>query len=238
MKQTSPCFFVFFRRALALCGAALLLFSGCGANPGKASAGSGLYAASLSEAEVFIDLPTLRQYGDYTCGATCVQMLMNALFPYEGDRNLTGYEEALGTTPEAGTPPEAITHFFEDTGVAFTATQNLTLSDLKAALSTGHPVLLPLQAWSADGSYNVDDPSDPETYLAEGHWVICVGYADAARPYFIFNDPACVGHTLIAADEFDRRWIDQSGDGTVYDHYGITITQPIPYDPQGLFYME
>ena len=47
-----------------------------------------LYAGEIQEADVFIDIPNLRQYGGYTCGTTCVQMLMNWMFPYQGDLNL------------------------------------------------------------------------------------------------------------------------------------------------------
>lgn len=42
-----------------------------------------LYAGEIQEADVFIDIPNLRQYGGYTCGTTCVQMLMNWMFPYQ-----------------------------------------------------------------------------------------------------------------------------------------------------------
>lgn len=204
-------------------------------------ASSSPYAAFLSDANVLIDVPALRQYGDYTCGATCVQMLMNWLYPYEADLNLTAYEELLGTTPENGTSPDAILRYFEESGVEFAALHSLTLDDLRQKLDADHPVLLPLQAWSSaeDGSYQLDDPSDSETYLAEGHWVICVGYGQRGKQaYFLFNDPACVGHDLIDADEFDRRWIDKDGAGTVYDHFGIEILQSTDYDPNGLFYME
>ena len=199
-----------------------------------------IYTVFLSDADVFIEIPALRQYGGYTCGATCVQMIMNWLYPYEGDMNLMQYEEQLGTTPESGTSPDAITGFLEENGVEFTASEQLSLIDLRNKLDEGHPVMVALQAWSSaeDGSYNVDDPSDSETYLAEGHWVICVGYCESAdRPYFIFNDPACVGNNIIYADEFDRRWIDMDGAGTIYDHFGIEINQGTEYDGNGLFYM-
>ena len=223
--------------ALLLLSCILLLPIGSNANADDTS----FYVASLTDADVFIDLPALRQYGDYTCGVTCVQMLMNWLYPYEADLNLTAYEELLGTTPENGTPPDAILRYFEESGVEFAALHSLTPDDLRQKLDAGHPVLLPLQAWSSaeDGSYQLDDPSDPETYLAEGHWVICVGYGQRGeQAYFLFNDPACVGHDLIDADEFDRRWIDRDGAGTVYDHFGIEILQSTDYDPNGLFYME
>ena len=202
---------------------------------------SDLYAGFLAEANRWIDIPALRQYGDYTCGATCVQMLMNWLSPYDADLNLTQYEELLGTTPETGTSPSAVLFFLEESDVEFAASQALTLSGLQEMLAAGHPVMMALQAWSSaeDGSYNLDDPSQSETYLAEGHWVLCVGYGENADGlYFLFNDPACVGHTMVYADELDSRWIDMDGEGTVYDHFGIEILQNTEYDGSGLFYMD
>ena len=206
-----------------------------------AASSSDLYAGFLTEAGRWIDIPALRQYGDYTCGATCVQMLMNWLSPYDADLNLTQYEELLGTTPETGTSPSAVLSFLEENDVEFAASQALTLSGLQEMLAAGHPVMMPLQAWSSaeDGSYNLDDPSQSETYLAEGHWVLCVGYGENADGlYFLFNDPACVGHTMVYADELDSRWIDMDGEGTVYDHFGIEILQKTEYDGSGLFYMD
>lgn len=229
------------RSAILLLCAGILTLSGSAGAESAVPAAPGPYAASLADADVFIDLPTLRQYGGYTCGAACVQMLMNWLYPYEGDLNLTQYEELLGTTPENGTPPSAITAYLAENGVAFTASQQLSLDDLMQKLDAGHPVLMPLQAWSSaeDGSYNLDDPSDPEAYLAEGHWVICVGYCqNAETPYFIFSDPACVGHTILYADELNRRWIDMDGAGAIYDHFGIEIMQATQYSKNGLFYMD
>ncbi len=218
-----------------------MLLSFPGYAESDAASSSDLYAGFLTEADRWIDIPALRQYGDYTCGATCVQMLMNWLSPYDADLNLTQYEELLGTTPETGTSPSAVLSFLEESDVEFAASQALTLSGLQEMLAAGHPVMMPLQAWSSaeDGSYNLDDPSQSETYLAEGHWVLCVGYGENADGlYFLFNDPACVGHTMVYADELDSRWIDMDGEGTVYDHFGIEILQKTEYDGSGLFYMD
>ena len=207
----------------------------------SSSVDTSIYDGFLADADVFIEIPALRQYGGYTCGATCVQMLMNWLDPYAADLNLTRYEELLGTTPEKGTPPDAIMDYFTESGVAFASSEHWSREDLRAALDAGHPVMMALQAWSfADGgSYNVDDPANADTYLAEGHWVICVGYCDdPVEPYFIFNDPACVGHTLLYADELDERWVDMDGEGVVYDRFGIEITQEAKFDADGLFHMD
>ena len=69
--------------------------------------------------------------------------------------------------------------------------------------------------------------------------MICVGYCqNAETPYFIFNDPACAGHSILYADELNRRWIDMDGAGAIYDHFGIEITQNTQYSKNGLFYMD
>ena len=214
----------------------LLLALLCGAAQAQSP-----YDGSVADADVFISIPALRQYGGYTCGTTCVQMLMNWLFPYEGDLNLAAYEEALGTTEDAGTPPESIVRFLAESGVAAREKENSTVDELAAALDAGRPTLMCIQAWSSaeDGSYNTADLSDPETYLAEGHWVICVGYQQTENGRrFFFNDPACVGHCLLDEAELDARWIDMDGAGRVYDHYGIEISGASAYDSNGAFHLD
>lgn len=223
---------------------ATVLFGCAGAKKNqkeKSTALPQVYSASLAQADVYIPVPLLRQYGTYTCGATCVQMLMNRLAPYQADLNLAQYEALLGTTEETGTSPHAILRYFEENGVEYTAQEHLSLAALRKKLDAGHPVLLPLQAWSdaENGGYNTTDPTDTETYLTQGHWVICVGYADSVeKPYFIFNDPACVGNTMLYEGEFDSRWIDMDGAGTIYDHFGIELCGQTEYQPHGVFYMD
>ena len=225
-KAAKKIFVVLLLLALSLCGAAQA---------------QSPYDGSVADADVFISIPALRQYGGYTCGTTCVQMLMNWLFPYEGDLNLAAYEEALGTTEDAGTPPESIVRFLAESGVAAREKENSTVDELTAALDAGRPTLMCIQAWSSaeDGSYNTADLSDPETYLAEGHWVICVGYQQTENGRrFFFNDPACVGHCLLDEAELDARWIDMDGAGRVYDHYGIEISGASAYDSNGAFHLD
>lgn len=199
------------------------------------------YEDTLANAQVFIDVPNLRQYGGYTCGTTCVQMLMNWVYPYAGDLNLVAYEELLGTSDEGGTPPENIVAYFREQGVQVEEHSNFTIEALIQALEAGHPLMLPLQAWSTaeDGSFNTTDPEDAETYLIEGHWVICVGYDRTEAGYrFYFNDPACVGYCYLEGEELDSRWVDMDYAGTLFDHYGIEILSPSGYVPQGVFHMD
>lgn len=204
-----------------------------------AFADSDLYADDLARADVWIEIPALRQYGGYTCGTTCVQMLMNWLDPYAADVNLTAYEEMLGTTEAAGTSPEQILEYLQEENVNAEAREGRSIDDLCAALDRGNPVLMCIQAWSADGEYNTDDPSNAETYLAEGHWVICVGYRkDGDERFLYFNDPACVGHCVMRADTLNARWIDMDAAGRIYDHYGIEISGETEYKSTGAFWLE
>lgn len=201
----------------------------------------GPYADDITAADVFIDLPNLRQFGGYTCGTTCVQMVMNWLYPFEGDINLASLVETLGSTDEAGTTPESILAFFREQKVSAEDRYNMSLDDLAAALDGGSPVMIAMQAWSAaeDGGYNLSDPTNKDTYLVEGHYVICVGYrnTDAGR-IFYFNDPACVGYCYLAEEELDARWIDTDAYGTVYPHFGIVISGRTSYVSTGAYHLD
>ena len=209
------------KKQLALCGIILLFFclTACGTQTQTAQ--NTPYVGYTTDADVFLELPNLRQYGDYSCGTTCVQMVMNWLYPGAGDKNLTAYEEALGTTREDGTPPESILQYFADNGVEATAAQDRTIQELVEALDNGHPMVLCVQAWTdaPDGSFNVTDPTDPDTYFTCGHWVICVGYA------------------LLEEAELEVRWTDLDADGQEIRHYGIEISDRTDYDPNGVFHM-
>lgn len=202
---------------------------------------AGPYEGTLADADVLVRMPGLRQYGGYTCGAACVQMVMNWLFPYEGDINLAYVERDLGTTEEAGTSPGNILAYLARRSVDAEARSGISTGDLMASLDCGSPVVIALQAWSSagDGVYNTDDPSDQATYLAEDHYVICVGYTmsqDGAT--FYFNGPACVGLCMLGEAELDARWVDMDAAGAVYDHYGITVSGTAGYGPDGVFHLD
>ena len=197
------------------------------------------YGDSVSNADVFINIPCLRQYGGYTCGTTCIQMVMNYLYPYEADINLASYEEELGTDEVNGTSPERIVSFLESEGAQVSAEENRSNEWLISTLDRRHPVIMCVQAWSADGTYNTSDKSREDTYLSEGHWIICVGYRRSdAGVRFYFNDPACVGHCYMDGSELDERWIDMSGDGKIYSRYGIEVSEDTVYDINGAFHLD
>ena len=57
--------------------AACFLLSDCAGPAAEQSSVQPPYDGQTQDADVFIDMPNLRQYGGYTCGTTCVQMVMN-----------------------------------------------------------------------------------------------------------------------------------------------------------------
>ena len=88
------------------------------------------YSGQTQDADVFINIPNLRQYGGYTYGTTCVQMVMNWLDPYQADLNLATYVEELGANEEIGTTADSIVSFFEENNITVTAKENRTTEKL------------------------------------------------------------------------------------------------------------
>lgn len=117
----------------------------------------------------------------------------------------------------------------------------MTVQSLLTALDAGHPLLMPIQAWSTadDGTFNTQNSSDHDTYLIEGHWVICVGYQKTdSTCRFYFNDPASVGYCFLDQNELEDRWIDMAYDGQIFKRYAIEITSASNYSPDGAFHMD
>ncbi|MEL7660704.1 C39 family peptidase [Acetobacterium wieringae] len=198
---------------------------------------SDIYVGYTTDADQFIDVPNLRQYGDYTCGTTCVQMLMNYLYPQIGDKNLSTYEHDLGTTPENGTTPQQIYNYFKSQGVNVEKKENISIEELVSLIDAGDPVMMCIQAWS--DKYNTTDPNASDhAYLADGHWVICVGYQKTNDGYqFYFNDPACVGYCLMSQSDLENRWIDMDESGTIYTRFGLVIKGASEFNNNGVFYL-
>ena len=119
----------------ALISIVCLTLSPCAGKCDGGAAAQSTYAGTIRDADVFIDMPNLRQYGSYTCGTTCVQMLMNWLHPYRADLNLAVYEEELGTSDDAGTSPDSLVDFFESNDVNAIATDKRTTDELIHALN-------------------------------------------------------------------------------------------------------
>ena len=84
------------------------------------------------------------------------------------------------------------------------------LSQFRAELDEGTPVICVIQAWRDDGDYTAGTEDD-------GHYVVLVGYgkdAESGAYIYYFMDPSTSGsYTYLTEEEFILRWHDNL-DGT------------------------
>ncbi len=146
-------------------------------------------------------VPDVRQSTGYTCGAAALQAVLAYWgFPEREDRLVA----RLGSTPDAGTRPDAIVRVAGEYGLSAELREGLALADLEAALAAGTTVIVDLQAWR-------DREDLPWTEIwDDGHYVVLLGM-DADRLYF--EDPSLLGaRGTIPRAEFVDRWHDYEGE--------------------------
>jgi len=165
-------------------------------------------------------VPDVRQSQPYSCGAAALQAVLN----YWGiDAREGVLIQELGTTPEAGTPPDAIIRVARDYGLSAELKLNLTLADIEQSVAEKGPVIITCQAWA---------DTDPEgfcwdTNWEDGHYMVVIGLDDKN---VYFEDPAMLGtRGVISRQEFLSRWHDYLGtppfgaNSTALYHAGIFI---------------
>lgn len=152
-----------------------------------------------------LDLPDVRQSYDYDCGASATQTVCQ--FYGIGPATEDEYVEALGTTPEGGTPPDSIVTFLTGLGLQVEARNDMTIPDLAAA---GCPVICCIQDYE-------DEPADIPQERA-GHYVVV---AEATDDTVTLQDPSA-GRVEMPTIDFLARWEDTDGEGQ-FIHFGITV---------------
>ena len=152
-----------------------------------------------------IDFPTLRQAYQYSCGANCVQTLMQY---YGYDVRENAIMNKLKVTKD-GTEVSNIIKYLKANG--FNVESGIhTIDDLIKNIKKGTPVILPLQAYSDGDSY-------AKNYRS-GHYVTAIGYTDK---HIIFSDPSSVYDTYLTHEELDERWHDTGINGKDFEHFAI-----------------
>lgn len=171
-------------------------------------------------------VPLSRQSHNFTCGVACVaSVLRYAGYDFDTREDRLLWE--LGATPENGTSYLKITEYLNavrmdgspDTPVFSTdivcteyasdedglASASRLLSQFRAELDEGMPVICVIQAWRDDGDYTAGTEDD-------GHYVVLVGYSkDTENDAYIyyFMDPSTSGsYTYLTEEEFILRWHD------------------------------
>lgn len=173
-----------------------------------------------------LSLPRVIQQTDYSCGPAALSSVLRYWNVFSGEeKELYG---PLKTTPEHGTHPRNIVEVTRSFGLVAEMKENLTVDDLKAALSLNSTVIIDLQAWT--NIPNVDWEKDWE----DGHYVVLAGLSDKDA---FFMDPSARGrYAYIPLTELPKRWHDyEIVDGVTWQnqHLGIMIQgkESIPFVP-------
>jgi len=166
------------------------------------------------DADIFIQVPIIRQSTDYSCGAACLLSVMGyyGIDPYEKQ-----VMAALKTTLAGVDPvdfPKAAKKFDLNAKVK----EGMTQDEIKKNLDDDIPVILDIQAWG-----NKKDYSD---VWNEGHFVVAVGYD---KEGYYLMDPSQIGYTYITEPELDDRWHDvEIGTKRKFYNVGIIVTGKEP----------
>ncbi|MEX2055245.1 MAG: C39 family peptidase [Candidatus Andersenbacteria bacterium] len=125
------------------------------------------------------------------CGPATLKMV---LAYYGVDQSEETLAQELGTTPDAGTPPEAIVRVAEHYGFKATEKQHSTFDDIAYWLNEHVPVI-------------VDWFSSAETQdeTADGHYSAVVGLDDT---YIHLQDPELGRLRRFTRSDFLRVWFD------------------------------
>lgn len=163
--------------------------------------------------QALLEIPDVRQAGDFDCGAAATQSVA-LYFGVDEGRQESDYVRELGTTEGDGTEPEAIIDWLNDHGLVTTSGQGMSLDDLKRFYAEGKPVIVPLQMYGDTPEYDQEEAAN-ET----GHYVIVQGLG---LGLVFFQDPIG-GRQMMAEADFDARWHDREKEGVIDDHFGIAV---------------
>ena len=167
--------------------------------------------------QVLLNLPIIRQATSYTNGAACVMSVLSYA-NYGFDIRESELADALGANEDEGVMASEMVDYLNaarldgDPDAYFSAEfrQGMTLSDLKAELDNGRPVICAIQAWNwndEDGSYSMDLDYTDEWEC--GHWVVAVGYNN--NNVFFMDPSTAANYTYIPNNKLMERWHDYEG---------------------------
>jgi uncharacterized protein len=148
-----------------------------------------------------IPLPDFSQEKDYSCGSSALRSILC----YYSEKLLE--EEFISkdlNLTEAGLDPYQIITLLEKYktkhNLHYEEFRNMTIEKLTECIDNNKPVMMMVQAWSAETGY------DYENDFNNGHWIIAIGYDE---DNFYFEDPSLGGaRGYINKGELLRRWHD------------------------------
>jgi predicted double-glycine peptidase len=154
-----------------------------------------------------------RQGTSYTCGADCVQKVMEY---YGEDYREMDLAQSLKSDPVHGTYVKNIVDFFHKHGLKAVVRQRMSISDLMNEINRNIPVIIMLQAWGSKESFE-------KKYRNEwdyGHFVVVIGYNTDS---ILIADPALFNIGYIPKSELKGRWHDTDEGNIKTFQLGIAV---------------
>jgi ABC-type bacteriocin/lantibiotic exporter with double-glycine peptidase domain len=161
-----------------------------------------------------LDFPVQNRQGTrYTCGADCVQKVMEY---YGEDYREMDLARILKTDPEQGTYVKNIVEFFRLHGLKTVVKQKMTVNELIDKINRNIPVIIMLQAWGSKENFEKNYRNDWD----HGHFVVVIGYTNDS---ILVADPALFNTGYIPKPELKGRWHDtDEGNAKTYQ-LGISV---------------
>ena len=142
-------------------------------------------------------LTQTRQMTEYSCGASALQ----AVLKYWGKNvDEDALMRLLGTNDEVGTYPEDMLRGIHALGLEAELRENVTLDELEAFTSAGHPVIALAQVWRSQK----DTPATAEEEWDCGHYIVVLA---VDKSYVYFQDPYVrMGKGFVPRSTFLEHW--------------------------------
>ena len=162
-------------------------------------------ATVWAEPDRFVE--PVEQEKPWSCGAAA----MRAVLGHFGiDAEEATLREALDTTPQDGTSPQALVRLAKRVGLQATPVVEMTHQQVEQFLDSGKLILACVQA-------------GPSTKLVNGHWIVMTGHGDAGIQ---FLDPQNgEAKTASWAATWDH-WRDVGQDGRELVRLGLVVSRP------------
>jgi len=161
-----------------------------------------------------LDFPVQdRQGTSYTCGADCVQKVMEY---YGEDYREMDLARILKSDPQQGTYVKNIVEFFHRHGLKATVKQKMIISDLMRLINRNIPVIIMLQAWGSKENYEKNYRNDWD----HGHFVVVIGYTGDS---ILVADPALFNTGYIPRRKLKSRWHDTDEGNVKTYQLGIAV---------------
>lgn len=162
----------------------------------------------IEDADVFLEVPLVRQSTDYSCGAASFLSILGyyGYDPYEKQIMKT-----MGTTL-GGTHPSGFEKAAKKFQLKSKLKENMSFDDVRESIKEKIPVIMAIQAWGDKENYSKE--------WKDGHYVVAVGFD---KDGFFLMDPSQMGYSYISEKQLEERWHDVDQNKTAVVRLGIMI---------------